>query len=321
VTHVTARSTSIVTLALNPTLDLSTSVELIEPWHKLRCDEPALDPGGGGINVARVIKELGGEASIVAALGGHVGSILSEAVTRLGIPLIRISTRRETRQNFSVSERATGRQYRFVHTGPRMTVGIWQRCLDATVEAARAAACVVASGSLPPGVPDDAFADLAFRLQPLSVPLIVDTSGAALAAAALAPVHLLKPSVNELGAITGDGSRLGRRRDIELAARSLLEDGLCDIIAVSMGADGAIFVPRDGASFSVHAPSVTVNSSIGAGDSMVGGIAYALAEGKDLHEAARLGVASGTASVLSSGTSLCHRADVEKLLPDVLIEV
>jgi 6-phosphofructokinase 2 len=312
---------AIVTLTLNPTLDLSTSVELIEPWHKLRCDEPCIDPGGGGINVARVIKELGGEAAVVAALGGHVGSIVADAVARFGIPVNRVATRSETRQNFSVSERVTGRQYRFVHTGPRMTARTWQRCLEATLTAAAASAeCVVASGSLPPGAPDDAYAELALRLEPTGVPLIVDTSGAALAAVVSAPVRLVKPSVKELAAISGDGSRLTRRRDVELAARTLLDRGRCEIVAVSMGAEGAIFVPRGAPTFSVHAPPVVVTSSIGAGDSMVGGIAYALASGQSLEDAARLGVACGTASVLSSGTSLCHRPDVDKLLPSVLID-
>jgi 6-phosphofructokinase 2 len=311
---------SIVTLTLNPTLDLSTSVELIEPWRKLRCAEPRLDPGGGGINVARVVKELGGDPLAVVALGGHVGSLVADAVTQLGISVIRIPIRGATRQNFAVSERTTGRQYRFVHAGPPMTVRNWERCLEATIDAGRVAECVVASGSLPPGVPDDAIAQLATRLARFRVPLIVDTSGPALVEAARSPIYLLKPSVNELSAITGDGSPLVRRRDIEGAARRLMDDGRCEVVAVSMGSEGAIFVPRDGASMMVHAPSVQSISSIGAGDSMVGGIAYALADGAGLEEAARVGVACGTAAVLSPGTSLCRRADVEKLLGDVLVD-
>ena len=311
---------SIVTLTLNPTLDLSTSVDLIEPWHKLRCAEPRLDPGGGGINVARVVKELGGDPIAIVALGGHVGSLVADAVTQLGIPLTRISIRGVTRQNFAVSERTTGRQYRFVHAGPRMTFRSWERCLEATIDAGQAADCVVASGSLPPGVPDDALALLATRLEPFSVPLLVDTSGPALAAASRSPIYLLKPSVKELSKITGDGTPLVRRRDIEAAARTLLGDGRCEVVAVSMGSEGALFVPRDGPSLMVHAPRVQAVSSIGAGDSMVGGIAFALASGDGLEEAARLGVACGTAAVLSPGTSLCQRADVEKLLDNVLVD-
>jgi 6-phosphofructokinase 2 len=152
------------------------------------------------------------------------------------------------------------------------------------------------------------------------VPLIVDTSGPALAAASHAPIYLLKPSTNELSMITGDGTPLVRRRDIEAAARTLLGAGRCRVVAVSMGSEGAIFVPRDGPSLLVHAPNVHAVSSIGAGDSMVGGIAFAIAGGEGLEEAARLGIACGTAAVLSPGAALCRRADVEKLLDDVLVD-
>ena len=151
------------------------------------------------------------------------------------------------------------------------------------------------------------------------MPLIVDTSGPALAAASHAPIYLLKPSTNELSMLTGDGTPLVRRRDIEAAARTLLGAGRCRVVAVSMGSEGAIFVPRDGPSLLVHAPHVHVVSSIGAGDSMVG-IAFAIAGGEGLEEAARLGIACGTAAVLSPGTALCRRADVEKLLDDVLVD-
>jgi 6-phosphofructokinase 2 len=310
---------TIVTLTLNPTLDQSTSVDLIEPWHKLRCDDPQLDPGGGGINVARVVAHLGGSAIAVAALGGHVGTVAAEAMTHEGIDVRRVAIRGHTRQSFSVWERTTSRQYRFVHSGPRLTPAEWRRCLAATIEAARSAHCVVVSGSVPPGVPGDAIAELARQLASTGVPLIVDTSGPALMAAMRGPAWLVKPSLNELRTITGDPD-LVRRADIEDAARKLMADGGCEVMAVSLGAEGALVVPSRGEALMVHAPSVRPLSSIGAGDSMVGGIAFAFSCGRSLRDVARFGVACGTAAVLQPGTALCALADVDRLLPQVVVE-
>lgn len=302
----------IVTLTLNPALDMSSAVDTIEPWRKLRAEQIHLHPGGGGINVARAIRELGGNPLVVAALGGHVGSIVADALTDHGIGLQRVRVRGATRQNYAVTERSTGRQFRFVHPAAQMARAEWSRCLDVTAEAAADAKLVVASSSLPPGVPDDFYAQLAHRLARIDVPLIVDTSGPGLMAVTRAPVLLIKPSVNELGTITG--RELTTDAEIEAAARSLLTDGGCRIIAVSMGDRGAVIVARDAESIVVRPPAVRVVSTSGAGDSMVAGFAVALAQGATLVDAARLGVAAGTAAVLAEGTALCRLPDVDRLL-------
>jgi 6-phosphofructokinase 2 len=302
----------IVTLTLNPALDMSSAVDTVEPWRKLRAAQIHLHPGGGGINVARAVREMGGNPLVVAALGGHVGSIVADALTDHGIGLQRVRVRGATRQNYAVTERSTGRQFRFVHPAARMARAEWNRCLDATVEAASDARLVVASSSLPPGVPGDFYAQLAHRLAGIDVPLIVDTSGPALKAVTRAPVLLIKPSVNELGTITG--RLLSTDSEIEAAARSLLTNGGCRIVAVSMGDRGAIVVARDVDSIVIRPPAVRVVSTSGAGDSMVAGFAVAFARGSALIDAARLGVAAGTAAVLAEGTALCLRSDVDRLL-------
>lgn len=290
---------------------------MIEPWRKVRCDGPRMNPGGGGVNVARAVLELGGDPLAVVALGGHVGSLLADSLRRSGVALHRISARGATRQNFAVTERTSGKQYRFVHGGARMSFAEWTRCLEATVEAAAHAACVVASSSLPPGVPVDAFAVLASRLEPLGIPIIIDTSGPALLAAMKAPVDLVKPSVNELRAVAGRA--LTCNEHYEAAARALLRSGHCKTVAVSLGGEGALFVPRDDDSFVVRAPEVRAVSTTGAGDSMVAGIAMSLARGDTLIDAARLGVAAGTAAVLAQGTGLCRRDDVLSLLAHTMV--
>ena len=301
----------VVALTLNPALDLSTAVEVIEPWRKLRCEAAQLDPGGGGINVARVVHALGGHAVAVAALGGHVGSEVAAALARHGIPLRRVRTSHGTRQNFAVTERSTGRQFRFVQGGDPMTRAEWRRCLEVTAIEALGASCVVASGSLPAGVPLDFYAQLAERIRPLGVPVIVDTSGAALRESILAPVAVVKPSRNELQSLVHRDLR--DTEDCERAARELLAAGQCGAIIVSLGADGALVVPRDERATLVRAPEVEVHSTIGAGDSMVGAMAIQLARHATLLDAVRSGVAAGTAAVLRSGTALCRIEDVTAL--------
>lgn len=305
----------IVTLTLNPALDIETGVEHLEPDRKLRCEPPLIEPGGGGINVARVVAELGGDPFAVVALGGPNGEVLAEHLRSHGLPFAQVPIDGDTRQSFTVVDRSSTRQYRFVLPGPDMQPSEWDACLDATLEAARGASCVVASGSMPDGVAVDAMATLARRVHDIGVRIIVDTSGPALRAAIDAPVDLVKPSANELRGIAGRD--LEGEADYVAAARELLASGSCGAIAVSLGAAGALVVERNRPAVALRAPAVRVASTVGAGDSMVGAIAIGLTRGDTLVDAARLGIAAGTAAVIMPGTGLCRRGDVEALLPRV----
>ena len=307
----------IVTLTLSPALDLSTSVDTIEPWRKLRCETPRTDPGGGGINVARALRELGGDPVAVAAIGGHVGSLLADELRAQGIALRRVNVRRATRQNFAVTERSTGRQFRFVHESPAMSPAEWTRVLDATVEQARGAAFVVASSSVPVGVPADAFAVLAERLHAMDVRVVVDTSGPALRHAARAPVEFVKPSINELRAIID--RPVDTLQSCEIAIRELFEQGRCAMVVVSLGADGALFVPRHDDAFVVRPPQITPISTSGAGDSMVAALTLALSRGEPLVDAARFSVAAGTSATLVEGTGLCKLDAVRRLMLETTV--
>lgn len=305
------RPGAIVTLTLNPALDLFSTVETIEPWRKLRCNGPEMVPGGGGINVARDVVALGGTARAVVALGGHVGGLLADSIDpRIGVT--RVGVAHPTRQNFCVTERASGQQFRFVHPGATMTADEWERCLAATVSEAVLASCVVVSSSMPAGLPADAIPALIGRVRALDVPVIVDTSGPCLLQAIDADTTFVKPSVNELS--NAVGRELSGVDDYEAVARQLLAGGRCAILAISLGADGALFVPRSGESFFVNAPTVDVAGTSGAGDAMVAGMAVCLSRGKSLEEAARYGVASGTAAVLRAGSANIRLDDVERLL-------
>ncbi|XXF75708.1 1-phosphofructokinase family hexose kinase [Myxococcaceae bacterium GXIMD 01537] len=304
----------IVTLTLNPALDVSTSTAEVTPEHKLRCDEARFDPGGGGLNVARVVRELGGESLAVYPRGGPTGDLLEQLLEARGVTRRPIAISGFTRESFTVAETRSGREFRFVLPGPAMTQPEWQGCLDTLVEAAEGASFLVASGSLVPGVPVDFYARVARLAKKLGVRCVVDTSGEPLKAALAEGVFLAKPNRREFRALSGVAS--DEVAALAPAARALVERGEAQVLVVSMGAEGALLTLR-GTQLRAVPPPVATNSSVGAGDSFVAGMTYAMARGIEAADAFRWGVAAGTAALLTAGTELCRRGDTERLLAQV----
>jgi 6-phosphofructokinase 2 len=305
---------SIVTLTMNPAVDESTSVPYVLPDRKLRCRAPTYEPGGGGINVARAVRKLGGDALACFPVAGPAGALLTRLLDAEGVRYTAIAIAEWTRENVNVLEEVSGRQFRFCMPGPTLGEEEWPRFL-AWVERLRPAPeFLVASGSLPPGVPVDFYGRLAEVARRRGSRLVLDTSGEPLARAVERGVYLLKPSLEELQALTGepdlDESRLG-----DLAA-AVVARGWCEVLVLSLGASGALWA-TPAARERLAAPSVRVRSSVGAGDSMVGGIVWSLAAGRPLPEAVRYGVAAGAAAVMNPGTALCRREDVDRLYPQV----
>ena len=308
---------AIPTLTLNPALDLFTSTARVEPMHKLRCGPALVHPGGGGINVARVLARLGADVRVLYPAGGVTGSLLHRLLRDEGVADEVLPIAGETRQSFSAHDESTGLDYRFVLPGPTLSDTEWQRCLDRSIAAAAASGWLVASGSLPPGVPDDAYARLARRCRERGIRLVLDTSGPPLALALGAGVHLAKPSLRELAQATH--APLATLAQQQAACAALVRSGQAQLVALSLGADGALLVTREGA-WRAPALAVDVVSTIGAGDSFVGGLVFALARGEDAPAAFRHGMAASAAALLSSGTALCSADDVQRLMPQVRIE-
>jgi 6-phosphofructokinase 2 len=306
----------LLTLTPNPALDVFTSTARVQPTHKLRCGPPLMHPGGGGINVARVLARLGSDVLAVYPAGGVSGQQLHALLQAEGVRDEVLPIAGETRESFSAHEEASGLDYRFVLPGPTLSDREWQGCIERACSLRPAAGLLVASGSLPPGVPEDFYARLAARLAAGGVKLVLDTSGSPLALALQAGVHLVKPSLRELQELTG--AALDSLQQRLAACRSLVQDGRTAIVALSLGAEGALLVSSDGA---WHAPAlpVRVMSTIGAGDSFVGGLVFALAMGQDLPKALRQAMATSAAALLSGGTALCQPADVARLLPQVQV--
>ena len=306
----------IVTLTINPAVDIFVNVARVEPTAKLRCSAPKRDPGGGGINVARVVHRLGGDVAAIYPTGGAIGKLLHRLLEREGIDSIVTPAHVETRENFTAYERETGLQYRFVLPGSPLHRPEWEAVLDKLSELPAKPRVVVASGSVPPGVPDDIYADVARRARALGAKMVIDTSGPELGAALAEGVTLIKPNQNELSEFVG--RPLDSDADRIAACRKLIADGRTQMVALTLGEHGAMLVTRDRA-LRAEPMQIEVVSAVGAGDSFLGGLVAAFAKGETIDDAFRLAVAAGSAAVMSPGTELGGEDDVRQLLPRVVI--
>ena len=300
---------SIVTITFSPCIDKSTSVASLVPEKKLHCSTPKLEPGGGGINIARAIKKLGGESIAIFPSGGYTGKYFNHLLEKENIPSVIIETNNETRENIIVFDESSTNQYRFGMPGTALNESEWKQCLTA-VEEINDSEFIIASGSLPPGVPSNIYAQLARIAKNKNAKFVVDTSGEALKQAVEEGVYLLKPNLGELCSLAGKATL--QTMEVKDVARAIIEKEKCEVMMVSMGADGAMLVTKDMAEI-IIAPTVIRKSTVGAGDSMLAGIIFYLSKGRGIVEAAQYGVACGTAATLNAGTELCKKQDADKL--------
>lgn len=298
---------TIATLTLNPCIDLNTEVDELVREKKLRCAEPSFEPGGGGINVSRAIAKLGGTSTAIVLQGGPTGSLLLELLANEGIHTLAVPVRGYTRESINVFERKTTEQLRLILPGVPLAEEEWKDALHAVERVKPRPDYLVASGSVPPGVPEDFFARLSRLCHDLGIALVVDTSGPPLTHALGPGTLFLKPNHNEIVTLAGDASS-----SPEDAAKRVVARGGAKAIIVSLAEQGALLVTAEGV-YRVSAPAVKPASKVGAGDSMVGATVLALARGWTLEEATRFGVAAGSAAVKTPGTELCRREDVEEL--------
>jgi 6-phosphofructokinase 2 len=306
----------IITLTINPTVDIFVNVDRIEPARKMRCSAPKRDPGGGGINVARVVHRLGGSVAAIYPTGGAIGKLLQRLVEREGITSLVTPSHVETRENFTAYEEDSGEQYRFVLPGSALHRAEWEACLDKLASLPACPKFVVASGSVPPGVPDDFFARAVRQAKRLGAKTVIDSPGAALEAVLEEGVTLVKANLMEL--VEFVGSPLERDADRIAACRKMAANGRAQAVALTLGEQGALLVTADRA-WRALPMAIDVVSTVGAGDSFLGGMVAALAAGKSMEQAFRVAVAAGSAAVLTAGTGLCREADVKRLLQEVKI--
>lgn len=300
----------IATLTLNPAIDKSTRVDRVIADDKLRCDVPRREPGGGGLNVSRAVHRLGGRSRALYTAGGHTGALLTTLIEEENIPQTPLEIDDWTRENMVVYETSTNRQFRFGMPGPSLTDTERGNCLDAIRNLDPVPDYLVVSGSLPRGVPDDTYAEVAGVAAALGARPILDTSGPALQQAMNTEWYLLKPNLRELEQLAE--TSLDTETERIDAARTFMDRGWCEVVVLSMGASGALLITADRAKH-VRSPTVPIESRVGAGDSMVGGLTLALARGHALETAVHFGVAAGAAAVMTPGTELCRGDDTERL--------
>jgi 6-phosphofructokinase 2 len=301
---------NIYTLTLAPSLDSATLTPHIYPEGKLRCTAPVFEPGGGGINVARAITHLGGKATAIFPAGGATGEHLVALLADEQVATQSVESHDWTRQNLHVHVEASGEQYRFVMPGASLSADEFRR-LEEKVLAIESGSLLVISGSLPPGVELAKLTQLLAAAQDKGIRCIVDSSGDALAAALeLGNIELVKPNQKELSALVG--RELTQPDDVRKAAQEIVHAGKALRVVVSLGPQGALAVDAQQC-VQVVPPPMKSQSTVGAGDSMVGAMTLKLAEGAPLEDMVRYGVAAGSAATINQGTRLCARDDTQKI--------
>lgn len=293
----------IATVTINPALDVAMGVARLQAGDKMRASAAIYDPGGGGINVARVVHALGGNALAIFAQGGATGRFVHDLLSRENVPCLGVSVPVPTRISVTVHDAAGGQEYRFVPEGDALSSADTERLLS-TLETV-SADWLVASGSLPPGVPPDFHARVARLCHRRGIRFALDTSGPALKAALHQGIDLLKVSRSEFDSIV-PASPSGRDtlapERLGEAATTLAATGAAAMIALTLGKQGAVLATGERWQFE-PAAAVTVRSSVGAGDSFLAGLVLALARQQPPEKALRLAQAVAAASVMEAGTA------------------
>jgi 6-phosphofructokinase 2 len=301
-----------VTISLNPSIDVSSEADLVRPIHKTRTYNEVYSPGGGGVNVARVLTELGADVEVICPAGGVTGALLDELLEKAGVRRRLVPIAGTTRISLNVFERKTGQEYRFIPNGPKLSESEIAACLQAV----RTSDCeyFVASGSVPLGAPPDILARIATIVRDEGARFVLDSSGIGLRGTLEhTPVFLVKPSHTEIEDLAG--RRLDEESLVEAAA-DLVRRGRAERVAVTLGAAGAIFVTKD-SRLRLWAPKVEARSAVGAGDSFLAAMLLAITEGRDDADTLAYAVAAGAAALLKPGSKLAHHDDVMRLYAEL----
>jgi 6-phosphofructokinase 2 len=304
----------IVTITINPALDVSTSVKSVVPERKLRCSKPSYDPGGGGLNVSRAIKKLGGNSLAIFTSGGGAGDMLENLLRKEDINVLPFKIKDNTRESFTVSDESGDQQYRFILPGPELSENEWKNFLDVLIKLDEKPEYIIISGSLSPGIPEDFYAQLSKKGKESGAKVIVDTSGKPLKYAVEEGVFLIKPNMNEVKYITD--REVKDEAELEESLKKVIEGGKVGNIVVSLGSGGAMIINKNGCKH-YRAPTVPIKSKVGAGDSTVAGLVLALSRGMELNDAVKFGIAAGASAVMTPGTELCRKDDTERLFKKI----
>ncbi|MBI2939208.1 MAG: 1-phosphofructokinase [Chloroflexi bacterium] len=306
----------IFTVTLNPAVDRVVAVDELVIGDANRVKQARTDPSGKGVNVSRVIRELGGESVAMGFVAGSLGRFIEASLNELGIRDDLLHVPGQTRTNLAIVEEKHHRHTIINEPGPPIEPRHFAELKARLRRQLRPRDWVVMAGSLPPGIPTTAYAELIDLARAIGCETVLDADGEVLARGVESRPTLIKPNLREL-------QRLMRRRvqaddEVLAAATELRARGTLNVV-VSLGAAGAIAIGDDEAWRAIP-PRIIEVSALGAGDAMVAGLTLCLSRGEGLMAGLQLGTAAGAATALTPGTELCHREDVDRLLPEVRVE-
>jgi len=307
----------IVTVTLNPAIDETITLDALVPGHVNRANNVTHHAGGKGINVASCLADWGNpNLAITGFLGAENASIFEALCAEKTIADAMLRIPGATRTNIKL-----------VHDGDTTDINVpglapepedLQTLAAALQDLAREAAILLLAGSLPPGVPENFYANTIADLKPSGARIILDTRGAPLAAALRGDVmpYCIKPNRAELEEYFG--ASLPTQPDIIAAAKTLRAQNIA-LVVVSMGAEGALFIGDT----ILHAklPAIRAASTVGAGDAMVAGLIAALAGNADAETTARLATAFAAGKLSCPGPNLPPHETINELAASVEITI
>jgi 6-phosphofructokinase 2 len=308
------------TITLKPAVDYSTSTDHVTAGPKLYCRQPRIDPGGGGVNVARTIVKLGGRVRAFVVVGGAMGNRLLKLLDAENVPVEACRIDGETGYSLAVTDEETEEQFRFTLPGAVVSERDAQRIVDQISGTLAGEEYVVLSGGIPDGLADTYPQDVQATVARRNGRLVVDTSKAPLLRlikAPVAPLDVLRLDRGEMEKVVGH--RIRSISENLTCSEQLVRRGVAKIVVTGHGAEGSAMVAGH-QRFFCHAPKVTVRSKIGAGDALVGALALSLSRGDGPEQALKWGVAAAAATVSTEGTTFCDLSETKALLPQCRLE-
>ncbi|MCH8980144.1 MAG: 1-phosphofructokinase family hexose kinase [Armatimonadetes bacterium] len=308
----------ILSVTLNPCIDQTLYVEGLAPHDTNRVTRAETDAGGKGVNLSRVAVEMGGDSLAIGFLGGGAGAYVRRVLDLQGVRHDFVEIAGDTRTNFSVEDGSGEPPTTFNAKGPSISPEEWDALLQKVREHSEGAGWVALGGSIPQGVPVEAYKLLGIAAKAAGAKLALDSDGEAMRRGLEAKPHLIKPNGPEAGRLLG--RKVETVEEAVFAAEELRQymdpDGVC---VVSLGADGAVMSSQEG-TYIGRPIAVEAKSTIGSGDSLVGAMLQALEQGAGLSEALRAGMAAGAATATTGGAEIASRSKVDELLASALVQ-
>lgn len=308
-------SEKIITITLNPSIDKTITIEKLLPYGLNRVKNSRLDPGGKGINVARVLSNFGADVEVSGLIAGSQGMLLKDYLKQAGIQFDFLEINGETRTNLKIFDESVNKTTEVNETGFFVDEQTLASFKNKFKEVIKEASVVVICGSIPPGVPSGFYAECIKIAKTENVKTILDADGDALFEGLKAVPYAVKPNIHELEAFLE--RKLPGIKDVAEAAHELIQKGV-ETVIVSMGPDGAIVADKN-ETFKVDSWDIKVKSATGAGDSMVGSLAYSIVRNDSLYDIAKITTAAGTITASKAGTELCTLEETLNSIDNVTV--